>query len=481
MNFELYIENLGAIEKAEMTINPLTILAGENGTGKSFVTKFLYSVLNVLMRDVYKIELLKNCNDFLDNFNEIQEFISISNSDIFLKVIDFINEIKVKSLNTENILGSRKTLFDSNIFNNLISLFNDEINHYVKIITEKKQEYKNLDEIDIFYDYRKMNTINMLGKNKFILESIYFMVYVFDTYYPHILKNYIISELKDNFQISNIGQIIKKGQEKLIFEVKNIVKIEIVGDDLVVKDFQITNNLSKINRLTFFESPIYWRLSMELIENASRPKNYYLSDKISDERLTGVPKYFLDLRELLFSRFEKGEKEPFIEQCANDLQKSLNGKFNTDSYDLSFETNQGQTINKTLVSFGMTNLGILQAVLNRNIINKGSFVFIDEPESNLHPEWQAVLADILVKLAENGVFVVMTTHSSDMLKALDFYTTNKEQDKFISINYFEKNGKLSEFDEQEIKNIGKLGLISVKLLEPYASFTFAKKGGFFDD
>ena len=42
MNYDIHIENLGAIEKADITITPLTILAGENGTGKSFVTKFLY-------------------------------------------------------------------------------------------------------------------------------------------------------------------------------------------------------------------------------------------------------------------------------------------------------------------------------------------------------------------------------------------------------------------------------------------------------
>ncbi len=41
MNYHIEIENLGAIEKAEFKITPMTILAGKNGTGKSFVTKFL--------------------------------------------------------------------------------------------------------------------------------------------------------------------------------------------------------------------------------------------------------------------------------------------------------------------------------------------------------------------------------------------------------------------------------------------------------
>lgn len=443
MNFELYIENLGAIDKAEMRINPLTILAGENGTGKSFVTKFLYSVLNVLMKDVYKIELINIFDEMERNHKELKDFLNeslFSDFGMFLvNTRDKISYINFSALH-------------SNL--NIILEIIDEIYVFLeKLDTQKSEAY---------FKYRKY--LDYLEKNIELLKKIKEIFRLPFPNYIKILNKYIISELKANFQISNIGQIIKTGQEKLIFVIKNIVKIEIIGDDLIVKDFQIANILSKINRLAFFESPIYWRLSMELIENDSRPKNYYLSDKISDARLTGVPKYFLDLRELLFSRFEKGEKEPFIEQCANDLQKILNGKFNTDSYDLSFETNQGQTISKNLVSFGMTNLGILQAVLNKNIINKGSFVFIDEPESNLHPDWQAMLADILVKLAENGVCVVITTHSSDMLKVLEVKSSSKKQDSFISTNYFEKNGQLVQFDEQDINNVGKLALVSKKLL-----------------
>ena len=53
MNYDIYIENLGAIREANVTITPLTILAGENGTGKSFVTKFLYSILNVINTNIY--------------------------------------------------------------------------------------------------------------------------------------------------------------------------------------------------------------------------------------------------------------------------------------------------------------------------------------------------------------------------------------------------------------------------------------------
>ena len=40
------LENIGNINKASITIKPLTIIAGENSSGKTFVTKSLYTVLD---------------------------------------------------------------------------------------------------------------------------------------------------------------------------------------------------------------------------------------------------------------------------------------------------------------------------------------------------------------------------------------------------------------------------------------------------
>jgi predicted ATPase len=127
----------------------------------------------------------------------------------------------------------------------------------------------------------------------------------------------------------------------------------------------------------------------------------------------------------------------------------LKGKFKIANEDLNFETQDGQIIPKSLISFGMTNLGILQAVLGKNIINKGSFVFIDEPESNLHPEWQAILASVLVDLAKNGVYVIITTHSSDILKAFDVITQEKKIDKDLLTYYFNPNGTLLELHNKK--------------------------------
>ncbi|MGP5543396.1 AAA family ATPase, partial [Psychrobacter celer] len=200
------------------------------------------------------------------------------------------------------------------------------------------------------------------------------------------------------------------------------------------------------------------------INNSKESPQKFISQSIDNEVLTGIPKHFIDLKELLFTNFKDGERPDFIIKCADELESKLQGKFKAANSDLTFENSKGQSISKSLVSFGMTNLGIFQAVLSKNIINKGSFVFIDEPESNLHPEWQAILANVLVELAKNGVYVIVTTHSSDMLKAFEISTQEQKVSDELSTYYFQTDGTLLAMDDEDLSPIEQA---RKKLLETY--------------
>ena len=48
----LTLKNIGKIKEAEVELNGITVIAGENNTGKSTVGKVLYSVFN----SFYKLE-----------------------------------------------------------------------------------------------------------------------------------------------------------------------------------------------------------------------------------------------------------------------------------------------------------------------------------------------------------------------------------------------------------------------------------------
>ena len=49
-------------------------------------------------------------------------------------------------------------------------------------------------------------------------------------------------------------------------------------------------------------------------------------------------------------------------------------------------------------------------------------LILDEPEAHLHPAWQNLFAEVIVLLVrELGVNILLTTHSSNFVLALDAY------------------------------------------------------------
>jgi len=181
-------------------------------------------------------------------------------------------------------------------------------------------------------------------------------------------------------------------------------------------------------------------------DNQNRPR---LMGKKNNDVLTGVPKYFYDLDNVLNT---KTKTEGAFKAATDLLDAALGGEFVFKGDNLSFKDNKsGRDISKNLVSFGMTNLGMIQALLKHNVITEGSFVFIDEPETNLHPDWQVILMRVLLVLAQAGVNIVITTHSTDLLKALEVNLKKQEIDSkdFLSVYFVDSDGKLFEFESTD--------------------------------
>jgi len=72
----LKIENLGMVDRANIEVNGITIIAGDNNTGKSTIGKALFAIFNALcnseekIKDLRRQELKKNiqriCMDCFD-------------------------------------------------------------------------------------------------------------------------------------------------------------------------------------------------------------------------------------------------------------------------------------------------------------------------------------------------------------------------------------------------------------------------------
>ena len=116
---KLYIENVGKISQANIELNGITVIAGENDTGKSSVGKILYSIFNSLYRLPEKIiESKENLlADFLrtvlsdSSISLLVDYKQVSHK-LFCEKSYLIDKVKLENLLSEHSESYIKDAFE---------------------------------------------------------------------------------------------------------------------------------------------------------------------------------------------------------------------------------------------------------------------------------------------------------------------------------------------------------------------------------
>lgn len=109
-----------------------------------------------------------------------------------------------------------------------------------------------------------------------------------------------------------------------------------------------------------------------------------------------------------------------------------------------------------LAAAGIKQIGIIEILLQNNSLKENSFLIIDEPESNLHPEWQIKFAQILTILAKDlNVYIYLNSHSPMFIEAISLYAQyyNMLDDTSFYLTQKQETGKY-DFKKIDPKNMG---------------------------
>lgn len=118
-------------------------------------------------------------------------------------------------------------------------------------------------------------------------------------------------------------------------------------------------------------------------------------------------------------------------------------KYDNTSKRFSFE-NGDESHDVKNVASGFKLFGLMQILLSRNLLNENSMIIIDDVESNIHPELQVRLAELLVLMVKDFEFILyLNSKSPHFIEALEvfsgkynlvddskFYITKKADEKF---------------------------------------------------
>ena len=377
---QIKLRNIGMLEKAELNLNSLTLIAGENDNGKSTIGKVIFCIIKAI-------------NKYKDELQESKE-----------------HKLKER---LENLF-----FFTRNILTHNPVLKNTE-DIYFLILDEYTLEEKLLKLEELILTVRDKSDLKDIEKIEKVLKEIYIIK---DE--PEDDKKYIESALNKAFFSEFDSSILLNGKEDgqitLLENSLELINIRISKDNKLslIEDVEPI----QLKDATFIETPLILNNHDLLI----RSQSGLSLNKRNIERL-GFPyttlhtkDLFDKLKKISFSIFLNDEFEDTI---LKGIQKIIDGNivYDNKQRDFIYSKNEKAISIKNTAS-GIKSFGILQLLLENDILNQNSILIIDEPENHLHPKWQLKYAKVLVTLAKNGVKILIASHSPYMIEAIKRYS-----------------------------------------------------------
>ena len=452
MAHELKIKNIGKLTDAKIRIGQFTVFAGPNNTGKSFVSKTLYSLFDAMNANHAEVHIKNLTRPIVSHLSRLLRRVDSEDS-LVDSLVDQIK--KLETLVKNSSLGDIEELDEA--IPGLVDIAKNMVTEYragrpfLESMLEQEGSFPKRFIKDILNDIAQcLTTLEKSLRDK---KAMAFIVYG--------IQYKIRQNLLQNFQVPNLSNLRGKEDARSEIDMGAFGKFGFSNGEVYFEINSVwLNQLQQYSNVIYLESPVYWKLKNAL-ENLRIDSRYR---RIQRERLSGVPGYFYDLASALKYQYTGDMAFP-------DLYDKLTGKeiiggkiAISESGDLSFQEN-GRSFSLPVTAMGVANLGVLALLIERKVLDKNSVLFIDEPEAHLHPAWQVYMAEILFELAKGGVNVVIATHSADILKWLEVHIKkNPDDEGLVALNKFPSNGV--EADDQDFSD--KIAAIKQELTRPFA-------------
>ena len=427
----LKIKSTGPVNEANIEIKKINIVGGINGSGKTTVAKLLYCFLKVAS-DKRNHHFYKQ---FVDKVNEFNEFFN------HLEIQTVKDDFKYDDP-YEHVLNEFKLAKGLFIKNKLYNKFFPRDMSY-----EEGYEYF-FGEIDSLIDILEGKTDN---PNLEILQSLMheeFVINLLDSRVDFLIGSF---DLKNNNLNGSPSEFIDFEMGSFKFMSNNLEDSKWECDRHIPDVFYIdTSSIFDLNRPNFIqehtshirdtldEEPEWWKniknyVSDDFLENLIFDKSILEDD---DDRLPS------DFKKKLRVMLDDPEYNLSSEtkEILSKIQNIIDGRYLTRDTAYCFTKEHGDAFSTAYLNntpSGIKQIGVIQLLLSKEKLKDGSYMIIDEPEVNLHPDWQFKLAEILVLLAkELDITLYINSHSPIFIESMDafieFYGMENEVNYYLS-------------------------------------------------
>lgn len=375
MIFEL--RNFGKIYEADVKLDGITVICGDNNTGKSTVGKALFSFYNSLYD--YKARISTNkLSEILVFIAEKDGFPIKTNNETFNLYKEYL----------------RKKLETTKIVNFILSSENRFSVDDVKKFIEKNFNIQALDdELESL-----VNILNLPEKD--ILNELVFRYFA-------IAMNGQIKRLNS----ANERCVIKAKINNKIHELKftnrkcncdsneSITHKAYYINSPYVLDY-LNNDLLDISTLSIFERNV-----IEAIKQADAELN---ADSMSN---------------ILDAVSNKND----LEEVMDVLSQAYKGETRVDNGLYVYKDENGLQVDFRNISAGLKAFALIERLLKGGVLKKKDVLILDEPEIHLHSKWQIYYAELIVALQKKfDLTILLVTHSFQFLESLNFFMKKYE-------------------------------------------------------
>lgn len=422
---KIELKNIGMLKKATVKLEGLTVIAGENDTGKSTVGKIIFCIIKAISR--YEEDFQESREFKIQEKLDRLFFYLRRNSDLF-SVEDEKHQRILDLLSFDRFLSNESKIQD------YLFKLRYEIKNFIH---PQNHEEKFIDQL-----------INELE-----------LIILFPEDKQKSIENALNKVFRSEFNSSILYYNESLGYIKLYENDLLLLDIEINKDNKVFLKNEVQP--IEIEEATFIETPLILNNHDLLI----RSQTGLDITKRSSRRL-GVPYTTLHTKDLFdklkareFTLYFEGDFQSVIKENIID---TIKGEviYDDDEKDFIYKKDDYKISIKNTAT-GIKAFGIIQLLIDNGFIDRTSILILDEPEIHLHPKWQLTYAQIIATLAKNDIPILVTSHSPYMIEALKRFSDKEKISEYT--NFYLSTENIIE-DENNLEAIFQ------KLSEPFQIF-----------
>lgn len=392
---KLTLKNVGKIKNAEVEINGITVVAGENDTGKSTIGKTLFAVFNSFhhITDKIRAERIDSVN------NQLQAmFRESASTDLWFWDTEELAQELVQQI------------------------------EYEKMAEEASAEM--IYSIMVQYDERILKTI----ENERVLETTERIEKILSVSEEEIFKTVLQRNLDIEFN-GQIGNLYENEACSIQLRIRN-ENIDIKLQDNKVTEFNKWINLG--TEAIYMDDPFVldeisartWKMNAHYFDHRAYMK------KLLNQNLT---KQNVVDEIMANEKFEEIYNK-ISSVCAGDVvrEKRTSVGYRVD----------GKILEVKNMSTGLKTFAILKNLLVNGYIKNNGTIILDEPEIHLHPEWQLLFAELIVLMhCEFDLHILLNTHSPYFLNAIEVYAAKYRVADKCKYYLTQNEGMISRLDD----------------------------------